>query len=108
MKTADNQSADKHRVTDCRYLANKEHLYSELKSEGVILSLTNGRYYGVNEVGACIWQAVQNPASLSEIEEKIKERFDEVDDATCRQEIMTFLEQMSKENLINVIDEKAV
>lgn len=88
-----------------RFEAIKDHLYSEIKGEGVILSLKNGKYYGVNSVGSSIWQAIQNPATLPEIEAAVTQEYD-VDQKTCRQEVVTFLERMVNEELVEVLNEK--
>ena len=92
-------------LTDNRFEAIKDHLYSEIKGEGVILSLKNGKYYGVNSVGSSIWQAIQNPATLPEIETAITSEYD-VDEKTCRHEVLTFLERMVNEELVEVSNEK--
>ena len=88
-----------------RFEAIKDHLYSEIKEEGVILSLRNGKYYGVNPVGASIWQAIQSPATLPEIQAAVTREYD-VDEETCRREVLTFLEKMVSEELVEVSNEK--
>jgi hypothetical protein len=88
-----------------RFEAIKDHLYSEIKEEGVILSLKNGKYYGVNPVGATIWQAIQSPATLPEIQAAVTREYD-VDEDTCRREVLIFLEQMVNEELVEVSNEK--
>lgn len=92
-------------LTNNRFEAIKDHLYSEIKGEGVILSLINGKYYGVNPVGASIWQAIQSPATLQEIQTAVTKEYD-VDQETCHQEMLTFLEQMVNEELVKVLNEK--
>lgn len=92
-------------LTNNRFEAVKEHLYSEIKGEGVILSLKNGKYYGVNPVGASIWQVVQNPSTLREIQTAISREYD-VDPKSCSQEVLAFLEQMVNEELIEILNEK--
>ena len=88
-----------------RFEAIKDHLYSEIKEEGVILSLRNGKYYGVNPVGVTIWQAIQSPATLTQIQAAVTREYD-VDEETCRREVLTFLEQMVNEELVEVLNEK--
>lgn len=92
-------------LTNNRFEAVKEHLYSEIKGEGVILSLKNGKYYGVNPVGASIWQVIQSPSTLREIQTAITREYD-VDQETCNQEVLAFLEQMVNEELIEIVNEK--
>jgi hypothetical protein len=88
-----------------RFQAIKEHLFSELKDEAVILSLKNGKYYGLNAVGVSVWTAVQDLVTLAEIESAIMLEY-EVDEETCRREVMSFLDKMVDEKLIETIDER--
>ena len=100
-----NRIFDAANIADYLFVVKKEHLYSELQSEGVILSLSNGKYYGVNEVGASIWAAIQKPLKLKEIQSAIEQEYD-VDSETCQQEILAFLEAMVKEDLIEIVNEE--
>lgn len=87
-----------------RFCAIKDHLFSDLAEEAVILSLKNGKYYGVNQVGASIWSIIQQATTLADIESRLMDEY-EVDETTCRAEVALFLETMIREKLINVIDE---
>lgn len=87
-----------------RFQAIKEHLFSDLNDEAVILSLVNGKYYGLNSVGVTIWKNVQEAASIAEIEAAVLDEYD-VDLETCRREVYLFLEEMMNEELINTVDE---
>ena len=86
------------------FIAIKEHLFSSLNDEAVILSLKNGKYYGLNAVGGSIWGAIQQSRTLEQIETIIMSEYD-VDPATCRAEIKTFLETMLAEELIETVDD---
>ena len=88
-----------------RYLANKEHLYSDLNGEAVILSMKNGKYYGVNGVGAFIWSSIQEPIYFQDIRSAVMREYD-VDEATCQLEVSSFLEKMTEEGLVEIFDEK--
>ena len=87
-----------------RYRAIKEHLLSELNEEAVILSLKNGKYYGLNSVGFIVWTNVQEAATLSEIEAVVMNEYD-VDEETCRCAVSSFLEEMLSEELIETVDD---
>ena len=102
---ANTKNSMESKFANCRINAIKEHLYSGLKEAGVILSLKNGKYYGLNEVGRSIWSAVQTPATIEEIKTAIMQEYD-VDEATCYREINNFLEKMSKEELVEIQYEK--
>ncbi len=90
-----------------RYQAVKEHLYSTLNGEAVVLNLQNGKYYGFNDVGISIWTVLQNGATVEEIRSALMSEYD-IDDATCAREVETFLNSMKKENLVEVVYEKTV
>ena len=89
-----------------RFARIKQHLYSDLNGEAVILSMKNGKYYGLNAVGACIWNALAAPVSLPELERAVMNEYD-VDEAVCEREVDAFLKRMVDEGLVEVLDEKA-
>lgn len=88
-----------------RYQAIKEHLCCELNGEAVILSLKNGKYYGLNPVASRIWELIQTPLSTDEIQNAILREY-EVESEMCEQEVSFFLKQMADEELIVEINEK--
>lgn len=90
--------------TQRQYTAVKEHLYSELNGEAVVLSLATGKYYGLNAVGVAIWRAIQTPASVQHIKSALMEEYD-VDTETCSREVSEFLRRMLEEGLIEAKDE---
>lgn len=87
-----------------KYKAIREHLRSDLDSRAVILSLVNGKYYGLNSVGLAIWKLIQTPSTIAEIETSLLQLYD-VDEATCHHEVTTFLATMLDEELIEVDEE---
>ena len=102
LKAIDNHISDENRFT-----AIKDHLYTDLKEEGIILSLKNGKYYGVNGVGACIWTVIQSPATFQDIQSAVMREYD-VNQELCRDEVLAFLKMMREEELIEIFDEKTV
>ncbi|MCW5960596.1 MAG: PqqD family protein [Pyrinomonadaceae bacterium] len=78
-----------------------EHLWCELNGEAVILSLKNGKYYGMNAIGAEIWKYLQSPTRVCKIQKKILADYD-VDPEECLIEIKEFIDSMLKEGLIEV------
>ena len=58
-----------------RYRAIREHLVSDLDTKAVILSLKNGKYYGLNKVGLAIWALIQKPSTIAEIEEALLQEY---------------------------------
>lgn len=87
-----------------KYKAVVGHLSCDLNGEVVILNMKNGKYYGVNSVGASIWSRIQAPVSFGDLQSSIMAEY-EVDETTCRQAMLSFLEEMAREDLIEVFDE---
>ena len=85
------------------YKAITEQLSGDLGGEAVILSLKTGKYYGLNTLGARIWELLQTPMSMVMIEARILEEFDvEVDE--CHQEVSSFISLLQTEGLIETVD----
>ena len=87
-----------------RYKAVTEHLYCDLNGEAVVLSLANGRYYGMNSVAARIWELVQEARTANQIERAILLEY-EVEQAVCKRQVSHFLQTMVAEELLVVIHE---
>jgi Coenzyme PQQ synthesis protein D (PqqD) len=78
-----------------------DNLSSALGSEAVILNMSSGRYFGLNTTGAFIWEVVQQPVALSEIERRMCEEF-EVSPEQCRQDLRQVLQEMLEHGMIEV------
>ncbi|GAB3881778.1 PqqD family peptide modification chaperone [Spirosoma agri] len=74
---------------------------SVLGNETIVLNYELGNYYELNEIGGFIWSLLQDQKSISvgEIREKLLDAFD-VEEAVCQNELMSFLESMLHEKLI--------
>ena len=72
-----------------------------LDGEAVILDLKTGQYYGLNEVGARIFDLVQAPCTVGEVIEQIVEEY-AVETDQFRQDLLAFLQEMVSKKLIQV------
>lgn len=77
---------------------------SNLADEAVILNLESGIYYGLNEVGARVWQLLQTPQSFSAIKERLLAEY-EVDTETCEQDLVAILQDLQDAKLIEIAHE---
>lgn len=105
-KDTKSSRSDQVEVSRPRFVAIKEHLYSDLNGEAVILSMRNGKYYGLNGVGKSIWILIKVPKGVDEIVSGLTSEY-EVDEDVCRHEVQSFIEEMTGEGLIEVLDAKA-
>ncbi len=67
----------------------------------VILSIDRGKYYGTQVVGKRVWALLEQPMSVSDINEQLLQQFD-VDRQTCEREVRAFVEQMLAEGLVEL------
>jgi len=76
-----------------------DQVSSELGEEVVILHLTSGQYYGLNGVGAVVWQKLQNPVSLTDLETHVLNEFD-VKPEILHSDLQTLLQDLTKAGLV--------
>jgi hypothetical protein len=74
-----------------------------LGEEAVILHLSSGVYYGLNGVGARIWEMIRTPTRVGTILETILREY-EVDRETCRRDLLALFGDMLKAGLVEVRD----
>jgi hypothetical protein len=89
---------------DSVIVAAKDQVSSDLGGEVAILDLKAGMYYGLDEVGAHIWELVQKPTVVSEIQVMIIEQYD-VETMRAERDVLAFLQRLADEGLIEVRDE---
>lgn len=87
-------------------VASSEQLASSVGGETVILGLKAGRYYGVDNVGARVWQMVQTPTPVADIRNTIVAEYD-VDPQRCEADLLKLLDQMVEAHLVEVRTESA-
>ena len=80
-----------------------EQVSSNMAGEVVILNHDKGMYYGLSEVGALVWSALEGgPKSFEELCELVMADY-EIDRANCEEDISALLTDLIKEKL--VVDE---
>ena len=76
-------------------------LASPLGGEVVLLEPEAGIYYSLNEVGALIWDRLQDPVTLHELCEAVVAEF-EVDRETCEPDVRRVLGELMSHSLAEV------
>jgi len=85
----------------------KEQVSCDLGGEAAILNMKNGVYYGLDPIGARIWNLIQEPKSLNEIRELLLKEYD-VEPDRCERDLLVLLQKLASEGLIEVKDEPGV
>ena len=73
-----------------------------IDDEMVAMSIENGKYYQLNKTGSRILELLDKPRSIGELCEAMKGNYS-VDGDVCREDILEFMQEMTKLNLIIVI-----
>ncbi len=80
-----------------------EQVSCELAGEQVILSLKNGVYYGLDPVGTFIWNLIQGPTRVFEVRDALLEQYD-VDPDRCERDLLSLLQDLAAQGLVEVLD----
>lgn len=86
---------------DSIVVATKHQVSCALGDESAILDMQNGVYYGMNAVGARVWNLVQQPRGVREIRDAIVGEY-EVTPEQCEHDLLELLDQMKSEGLIEL------
>lgn len=77
---------------------------ADLGGEAVVLDPHTGRYYGLNELGARIFELSQKPRSVDRIVTALLQEYD-VAAAQLKADVVTFLREMETRELIEITDD---
>jgi hypothetical protein len=84
----------------------KSQVSCTLNDEVAILNLESTLYFGLNEVGSFIWQALSEPKRVGELCEAVLDCF-EIDAALCRTDVIRLLTELEEAGLIEIIPSQA-
>ena len=74
---------------------------SELDEEAVVLDMKKKIYYGLEPVGARIWQMIQEPKTVDEIVKDLVSEF-EVEEDVCFEDCVAFLNELKEKELVTI------
>jgi hypothetical protein len=70
----------------------------------VMVSITNGFYYGVSDVAREIWNRLEAPKKISTLIDELTINYN-IDQPTCEEQTLSFLEELLAEGLLQVTHE---
>jgi hypothetical protein len=83
--------------------AGKEQFSCPLGETVILLDMKAGLYFSLDNVGAAVWQLLQQPRTVKEIRESILEEF-EVSADVCQSDLISLLRELAARNLIEIRD----
>lgn len=76
------------------------NIVSDMGGEKVMLSIQNGKYYNLGEVGGAIWELMKEPITIQDLIIELKTHYD-VEASECEKQVRSFLDQLLGEKLID-------
>jgi hypothetical protein len=77
----------------------KGNIVSDMGEEKVMLSVHNGKYYNLGEIGGRIWELIEKPVKIEQMVETLMSEY-AVAQSECEQQVISFIELLSNEGLI--------
>jgi hypothetical protein len=84
-----------------RVVASREQVSVDLDGEAVILGLADGVYYGLDPVGARVWELIAQPRSVAELRDAVVAEWD-VDAPTAEADLLALLADLAARGLVDV------
>ena len=75
---------------------------ADLDGEKAMMSIEKGKYYGLNTVGALIWDLLNQPLTVQELMDELMKEF-QVDKDICFKDVSFFLSKMQQEGLVSLV-----
>ncbi|MCE7792758.1 lasso peptide biosynthesis PqqD family chaperone [Salipaludibacillus sp. CUR1] len=85
---------------------NEGNIVSDMDGEKVMLSIKNGKYYNLGEIGGAIWELVEEPVVIEEVIYTLLSEYD-VTHEECKEHVFSFLTRLSEEGLVKLEDPEA-
>ena len=78
-------------------------IIASMDGETLMLDAEAGVYYGLDPVGAQIWEHLASPVTIPELVRRLVKSY-EVDAECCTRDVANLIEQLSKRKLIRFSD----
>ena len=76
-------------------------IVSDMDGEKVMLSIQNGKYYNLGEMGGEIWGLMKEPISIQSLVHSLQSIYD-INQTNCEEQVTAFLTQLKDERLIQI------
>jgi Coenzyme PQQ synthesis protein D (PqqD) len=80
----------------------EEQVFTIVDGEAVLMSVANGKYYKLDDIGTRVWSLIETPTALSAVCDQLTQEF-QVDPATCEADVRVLLDRLLESNLVRVV-----
>ncbi|PES69079.1 PqqD family protein [Bacillus cereus] len=85
----------------CVVNQNEGTIASDMDGEKVMMSVRNGKYYNLGRMGGEIWELIKSPVEVKRVVSILMSQYD-VSQSDCEDQVLSFLEGLYKDELIQV------
>ncbi len=89
-----------------RVFTAQNQVWTDLGNEIAILNLDSGIYYGLNDVGADVWNFINEPRTVLQIQGHIRTQY-EVDPDKPYRDLVALLKRLAEAGLIELLHENS-
>lgn len=82
----------------------KDNVYCNIEDEIIMLGLEDEVYYGLNSVGAFVWEQIKNPKTFAEILNAVLNEYD-IEREECERDLRELITELFNKGLVEVEDE---
>jgi hypothetical protein len=75
---------------------------ADIGGELVILNVPRGEYFGLNLVGARIWELIEEPRRVADVRDQLLLEYEAVDAERCTEDVLALLHDMHAAGLIEI------
>lgn len=86
-------------ILNARWTISDQAIANRVGDEMVVLHLANGTYFGLDPIGALLWEGLTSGELPSQVCDKVLEQF-EVDRDTAEHDLRAFLGELAESDLI--------
>lgn len=81
----------------------KKYITSPIGDEIVMMSMESGNYIGINEVGAVIWNKLEQPMTIKEVINYLLSIYDITEDA-CTEKTVKHIADMANQEMVLIVE----
>lgn len=74
---------------------------TSIDGETVMMSIANGKYYGLDPIGTRVWELIAVPRKITELTGLLSQEY-AVDEGVCQQDVLEFLSYLRGEGLVRL------
>ena len=88
---------------DSRVARSPDQVWTPLGDELVMFNFEAGKYFGINAVGAAVWERIEQPARVADICADLENAF-AVSSERCVNGVLKFLRTLEQRGLVVVVE----